>query len=119
MDDCKRRELGAKPLRRVSSTGLRHGSQGAGSRGARCRRSQESASLGSLGAGTQDIQGPGYRVVSKTPMKAVMVTSVGKGDLAVRGRPSLYAATALEAAARGELFFSIKLYRLSVTHGPS
>ena len=27
MDDCKRREeTGAKPLRRVSSTGLRHGS---------------------------------------------------------------------------------------------
>ena len=87
VDDCKRRELGAKPLRRVSSTGLRHGSQGAGSRGARCRRSQESASLGSLGAGTQDIQGPGCRVVSKTPMKAVMVTSMGEGDRAVRGRP--------------------------------
>ena len=65
VDDCKRRELGAKPLRRVSSTGLRHGSQGAGSRGARCRRSQESASLGSLGAGTQDIQGPEYRVQSR------------------------------------------------------
>ena len=28
VDDCKRREeTGAKPLRRVSSTGLRHGSQ--------------------------------------------------------------------------------------------
>ena len=80
MDDCKRREeTGDKPLRRVSSTGLRHGSPE--SKVPNEARSQQG--LGSLGAGGHRT----YRVVSKTPMKAVMVTSMGKGDLAVRGRP--------------------------------
>ena len=54
---------------------------------ARCHRSQESARIGLAGGrGAQDIQSP-YRVVSRTPMKAVMVTSMGEGDRAVRGRP--------------------------------
>ena len=83
VDDCKRREPGAKPLRRVSSTGLRHGSPeskvptkpGVQEPGVQKPGVQE--------PGVQDIQSP-YRVVSRTPMKAVMVTSMGEGDRAVR-----------------------------------
>ena len=54
---------------------------------ARCQRSQEYRSLGYRSQEYRSLGYRTYRVVSRTPMKAVMVTSMGEGDRVVRGRP--------------------------------
>ena len=84
MDDCEQRDerasipYGGSPARAFV---MAHKEQAHKEQGVTKARSQQG--LGSLGAGRHRT----YRVVSKTPMKAVMVTSMGEGDRAVRGRP--------------------------------
>ena len=83
------------------TAGLQHGSLYwlTNERGATEASSQGGTTLGAGWA--QDWRGV---IVSMTPIKAIMMTSMGEGrSRGSAADPSFYAATALEAAARGKL----------------